>query len=335
MFEPRYRLTPHLLKLIEQAAILTTKIAHTKISFSLKVRLEKEALDRSVHASTSIEGNELSLGQVAALNERREVAAEFKEKQEVINYTRAMQWIIKNSTAEINEAGLLRLHKIITDKLLDQEKSGAYKSIQNRVVNEKRVVVFVPPTPAQAPKMTKELLAWLKEQKDEHPVIVSALFHHQLVTIHPFADGNGRVARAAANWILYRSGFDPKHIYYLDEYFAKDRQRYYQKIQQARDLDHDLTYWIEYVAEGVQATLGTVFKRIQELSLKADEHLVVTPKQEELIGLIRKEGSIGSGDIGKHLKINRARVNQLIVPLIEAGIVKKEGKARATRYYLA
>ncbi|NQY74963.1 MAG: hypothetical protein HRT90_09410, partial [Candidatus Margulisbacteria bacterium] len=121
----------------------------------------------------------------------------------------------------------------------------------------------------------------------------------------------------------------------FDNYYANDRQKYYQKIQQARDLDFDFTYWIEYVAEGISSSLKKLFNRIQQISSKSSEEIELTPKQIELIEHLQSNGALGSQDIGEKLKISRARVNQLILPLVKTKIIQKEGKARATRYLLS
>jgi len=333
MFKPDYRLTNHFLSLAEKIAVISSKINESNIKFSLMVKLQREAFERCAHSSTSIEGNVLSLAQVSSLSENRQVDADWRQKQEVINYLKSLRWIIKKRTASINKTHLLKLHSIITDKLLSEEKIGSFKKKQNYVVNEKRAVIYTPPSPKDTPRLVEELLAWAKK-KDMHSIIQSAIFHHQLVNIHPFVDGNGRLARLGAQWLLYRHNFDPHHIFSLDDFFAQNRKRYYQKIQQIRELDYDFTYWIEYVAEGILETVEKLYNRIKRLILFSVGKITVTPKQEELINILSRDGFLSSSELCNILKINRARVNQLIVPLIKASIVKKEGKARATRYFL-
>ena len=335
MFKPDYKITEYLLSLIEQIATLLAKIESKKIRFTLMARLQNEALERNVHSSTSIEGNPLSLAQVSALNHNRDVSASFKQKKEVLNYFKALRWIIKNPERKISKDSLLELHKFITRSLLSSEKSGKFKKKQNFVIDKNKIVIYTPPSPKKCPKLISELLNWLKRDVKIHPIVLSAIFHHQLVNIHPFSDGNGRVARAAARWILYQKNFDPHHILSLDDFFAQDRERYYNKIQQTRDLDYDFTSWIEYIAEGILATLKGTYSRINKLSYSSQEKITITPKQEELLNLLYMHGSLGSRGLCKLLKIKRARVNQLVSPLLEAKIIKKEGKARATNYYLS
>lgn len=341
MFAPRYRITDHCLSLIQKTAEVTAKLDQTNIAFPLMARLQKETLNRNAHSSTSIEGNTLSLAQVSALNDsrptgslREDVHADPLQKREVANYLAALRWIVKNDHRAMTEKRLLRLHAIVVKGLIADAKAGVYKTKQNYVVDAKKRVIFTPPAPHECPKLMRELMAWVQRKSGVHPVIMSAVFHHQCLSIHPFSDGNGRLARCGAQWILYQRKFDPKHILSLDDFYARDRKRYYEKIQQARDLDYDLTCWIEYVAQGVLETISQVYARISSLSLSSAQKIIITPRQEELVELLNSQGTSSSRDIGRLLKINRARVNQLISPLIKAGIVTTEGSARATRYYL-
>ena len=334
MFNPKYRITDYCLSLIGKIAELTAKINHANITFPLMTRMQKEAINRNAHASTSIEGNTLSLVQVSALSDNRPVDADSLQKKEVANYLAALRWIIKNASSAITEKQLLRLHALIVRGLVADAKAGKYKTRPNYVVDAHKRVVFTPPAPAQCPGLMRDLVKWVNRKSNIHPVIVSAVFHHQCVSVHPFADGNGRLSRAAAQWILYQRKFDPRHILSLDDFYANDRQRYYVKIQQARDLDYDLTHWTEYVAEGVASAVEQAYARISKLALSPKQKIVITPKQEQLVELLNMEGVLNSPDIGRLLKINRARVNQLVAPLVKAGIIRQEGSARATRYSL-
>ncbi len=333
MHKPDYRISNHFLSLVKEITELTLKIEQAKVTFPLVARLQREALSRNAHSSTSIEGNVLSLAQVSALSENRDIDADIRQKKEVANYIEVLRWILKNYNSSITEKKLLKLHKMIVAGLIPDSKAGRYKTKQNYVVNGKGVVIYTAASPKSSPKLFRDLIRWINQSNNIHPIIVSSVFHHQCVSIHPFSDGNGRLARAAAQWVLYKRGFDPQHILSLDDYYAQNRQKYYDKIQQARDLDYDLTYWIEYAAEGILETLRKMHSRVSKFSVSSKTKIAITPKQEELLEFLKMHGSLSSSEIGKLLKVNRARVNQLIVPLIKSKIVVREGSARATRYY--
>ena len=93
---------------------------------------------------------------------------------------------------------------------------------------------------------------------------------------------------------------------------------------------------VEYVAEGLLESVRSMAERLKEktIGLKGKK-LSLTPKQEELLKLLAEDGSMGSARICQKMKINRARVNQLIAPLVKAGLVIKEGTTRGVKYSLA
>lgn len=300
--------------------------------------LQRETAARLAHSSTAIEGNPLTLPEVEALARGEEIGAKAKDKQEILNALAAMKWIWDRKTgAPLKESDLLRLHRILTQKVLLDEQSGHYKNRQNRIVNHRGITVYTPPPPDKAKPLTLEFLEWLnsEESKALHPIIVGAVAHHRLVSIHPFSDGNGRISRALAIELLYSRGFDTHHLFALDEFFEQDRQRYYQKIQQARELDDDLSYWLEYVAEGIVETLNKVKERILGLSISAQApRMVLTKRQEDILRFLRDRGRVKSPDIEKAFSLTRARVGQIIKPLVDAGLVIREGQTRATTYRL-
>ncbi len=332
MFKPEFRITSHLVKLFESIAFTDAMVKANKVKVSVKSTVERDVLVRSVHSSTWIEGNLLSLAQVRAMSQGEEVNAQEKQKREVANCINSLRWILKNKNKAVDERSVLALHARMTKVLLPSARCGRYRNVQNFIVNSKNQVIFTPPVTKKVPILMRELMLWTKTI-DEHPIIRSAIFHHQFVAIHPFVDGNGRVARAASQWLLWEKGFDPIYTLGLDEFFAQDRARYYDMIQQTHDMDGDYTHWVEYVAQGLARSAQMASQQIKEASIRS-KGIVVTPKQEELLDLLEKMGILGSVQIGQVMKINRARVNQLIAPLVLAGIIQKEGAARSVRYRL-
>ena len=336
MYRPVYEITPEFLRLSSAAAELKGWVHQATVNVTWLPSLQKQTAARLAHASTSIEGNPLTLLEVEALAQGEPIAAIPKEKQEVLNYLAAMRWVWhKKPKAPLTEKELLKLHSLLTQKTLPAEKVGRYKKLPNRVVDSKGRTVHTPPPPEQAKPLTQQLLSWVNHNTDLHPIVLSAIAHHRLVSIHPFSDGNGRIARALGCWLLYTRGFDTEHLFALDEYYEHDRQKYYQKIQQARDLDDDLTYWLEYVAKGIVQTLHQTKERILSLQISAKApRLILTHRQENFLRFLRDHGRVKSPQLEKAFHLTRARVGQILKPLIAAGLVIREGHTRATTYRL-
>jgi Fic family protein len=212
---------------------------------------------------------------------------------------------------------------------MDQGQAGRYRSIAVRVGR------YTPPPPGDVSGLMFELLEWWNQKSAEvSAVISSAILHYRFEAIHPFADGNGRTGRALALWELYRRGFDTHHIFSVDEYYWEDRPSYYAALDAVRRECEDLTGWLEYCAEGLRQTLERVWLRVQAFNLKSPARIVLRPKQERLLQLLRDHGSMSPPEIWAALKISRQGAMDLLRPLLAAGLVQKIGSKKTGRYAL-
>lgn len=331
-YEPHYTISPRLLTLVETVAALRERIQGAAIELSWVPALQKDTRTRNVHASTAIEGNPLTLEQVRALEEGREPAAsDQRSRREVLNYFAGLRHLEKQAGKEvIRHEDLFELHRILAGGVMDQGDAGRYRSITVRVGT------YIPPAPAEVSGLMFELLEWWNSKAGEiSPVLSSAILHYRFEAIHPFGDGNGRTGRALALWELYRRGFDTHHIFSVDEYYWEDRPRYYAALQAVRQAGEDLTGWLEYATEGLQLTLENVWLRAQTLQINTPTKLVLRPRQEQLLHLLRDHGSMAPAEIWAALTISRQGAMDLLRPLLEAGIVEKIGSKKSGRYTLS
>jgi Fic family protein len=331
-FQPQFTVTPSLLKRVEQIAALRERIMAATVQVKWIPALQKDTRSRNTHSSTAIEGNPLTLEQVRALEEGREVPAVApRAKREVANYLAGLQFVEKNATKTvIKHEDILNLHKIIAGDVMDQGTAGRYRTIPVRVGP------YLPPPPQDVSGLMFEMLTWWnKESSKFSPVISSAILHYRFEAIHPFADGNGRAGRAIALWELYRRGFDTHHIFSVDEFYWEDRPRYYKALDSARREGDDLTTWLEYTAEGLHSTLERVWSRVQKLSAQTGgAKLVLRPKQEQLLQMLRDRKSMTPREIWDAVGVSKQGALDLLRPLIKAGLVKRVGTKKAGRYIL-
>jgi Fic family protein len=331
VYAPQFTITAHLLSLVEQIAILRERIQSAAVDVSWVPALQKDSRARNVHASTAIEGNPLTLEQVRAIDEGRELApAGDRPQREIQNYIAGLRYIEKHAAKKaIRHDDVFALHRILAKRVMYQGEAGRYRSVAVRVGR------YVPPPAADVSGLMFELLSWWNERAtDLSPVLSSAILHYRFEAIHPFADGNGRAGRALAMWELYRRGFDTHHIFSIDEYYWEDRPAYYAALDAVRREGDDLTHWLEYGAAGLRLTLERVWQRIQTLQLELPDKLVLRPKQELLLQLLRDKGSMPPGEIWAELDISKQGAMDLLHPLIEAGIVEKIGGKKTGRYTL-
>ncbi len=332
-YQPKFTITPRILALVQDIAALRERIAGATIQVPWIPALQKDTRARNAHSSTAIEGYPLTLEQVRAVEEGRDLPSiPDRARREVVNYFAALRYVEKQAGRKtVSQEDVLRLHKIIAGRVMDQGEAGRYRTIRVRVG------AFFPPPPELVSGLTWELLEWWnKESHSLPPVLSSAIVHYRFEAIHPFADGNGRTGRALALWELYRRGFDTHHIFSVDEYYWEDRPRYYAALQAVRQQGEDLTAWLEYTAEGLLLTLERVWQRIQQLSAGAKgRKLVLRPRQEQLLRLLREKGSLSPREIWDGVGVSKQGAIDLLRPLMEAGLVKREGTRKSGRYVLA
>jgi Fic family protein len=254
-YRPVFTITPRLLELTEETAALRERILSASVQAAWIPQLQRDARARTTHSSTAIEGNPLTLAEVRALEEGREISGQpLRARREVLNHFAGLRFIEKNAGLKrITHEHILKLHAIIAGGVMDQGTAGRYRTIAVRVGR------FIPPAPSEVSGLMRELLEWWNARAGGlSPVISSAILHYRFEEIHPFADGNGRTGRAIALWELYRRGFDSHHIFSVDEFYWSDRSGYYAALAGVRRSSGDLTEWLEYAAEGLEKTLDNV-----------------------------------------------------------------------------
>ena len=114
-------------------------------------------------------------------------------------------------------------------------------------------------------RMMAELVDWLNQEKEVHPVLVSGISQFQFVHIHPFLDGNGRTSRLLSTLCLFRAGYDFKRLFTISEYYDRDRPAFYRAIQGVREQGMDMTGWLEYFVEGLTEAIITALGRAGDI----------------------------------------------------------------------
>lgn len=198
-------------------------------------RLRKNSKKKSAYASTKIEGNSLSEKQVDEVieSERKHY---LKPEQEVRNYFLALNYLeeMAKKKESFSKKLILEVQKRV-EKGASKEKIGLRGQMPPGVLfavydSKTGHPDYIPPEYIDIPELLDELVAYVNTT-DDHPLIIAAVVHYQLVTIHPFEDGNGRTARLLSGYILDVNGYGFNGIGSLEEYFAYDIEEYYDAIQ--------------------------------------------------------------------------------------------------------
>lgn len=338
MYRPKFSISLHLSKLIDEIATLRERIINAPIQIAWKPALQKEMEIRNAMGSSAIEGYVLSLPEVKALASGINMGKKLNiTERAVVNYIGALRYISRNSgKSNITNADICKLHKIIGESAVEYGIAGDYRSVQNYVVNNIGSVIYTPPQASKIPALMKEFTKWINEESALNlPVISSGIIHYHFVEIHPFTDGNGRVARALGTWELLRRKFDTLHIFAIDDIIYEHKKNYYSALNNVHKEKGDLTHWLEFYSEIIAESLDRGWKRIISLP-KTDklEKLFLTPRQEKLLILLRDSAGLSAKEIALILKVTVQGVHFLIKPLVEAKIIKRFGGKKTGKYEL-
>ncbi len=344
MFNPDFNITNKILNHISKIEAAEEVIRHSPLLPLWEKQFKEDAIVRSAYHGTHIEGNMLRPDEAKDVLLGKDVLGRPRDIQEVINYRKVIEFIdeeAQKKIEKITEQLIKKLHRIITIKILPPEKTGEYRTkqvvIRNSATGE---ITFKPPPPMEVPFLMREFLYWMnKEESNElHPVLKAGIVHHELVRIHPFIDGNGRVARVLATLILLLGGYDIRRFFSLEEYYDKDAVVYYENLGKA--TNGDLTSWLEYFTFGASIeftkTKDKILKLSKDVKLKekiGGQQIFLTERQIKIIEYIQEVGYLQNKSFSSlFTDISEDSVLRDVQDLIKKGIIKKIGSTKSARY---
>ncbi len=348
MLRPEYKLTNRILFSLTSIAEAKVIIERTKILLAQELKLRRQALIRMTHSSTAIEGNILDIRQVEAIVQGKKIDAPSRDIYEVKNYLNTIRYIEKliKDKKTINEKVILKIHQLVTDKTLPKEHCGKYRNDKVYVVRRRLglsdKIVYTGPQAKDVPNLMEELIAWIhkSEKANIYPIIVAGIVHREIAAIHPFFDGNGRVARALATLILYQRGYDFRRLFALEDYYNKDRNEYYKHINIGPIYKKkDFTKWLEYFVEGfreeiIQAKEKILSLPVTKINKKLKTKVYLNERQLRIIDFINTVGKITIKDAIDILKCPKRTAQLELQKLKKIGIIKQVGKGPAAAYTL-
>ena len=338
MYEPQFTYTNKIVTYIAKIASAKEIISNAKIIPLYDTQLKQDALIKSSHYSTSIEGNPLRLDEVKTLiiNDKK---PNTKAEQEVLNYFNVLNHLDKYSDKIITKNTILSIHGNLTKGLLrNSDYEGKFRDTSVIIGNvHTKKINYIPPDSYKVPYLVDELLDWLNNCTSEmYPVIIAGILHYELVRIHPFIDGNGRTSRLMATLILSMNKFNINNYFTLDEYYNQDRQAYVDALNSA-DKKQDLTIWLEYFCQGVLYSIEKVKKEVlslAQITSKYENTIELTPNEIFVLTLLEEKQSIQNKDIQNTLNISSQASYKIIKNLKDKKLIKTIGKGRSTRYLL-
>ena len=255
-----------MLELVSDISEKVGKISSHK-ELESKPHLRRNNRIRSIHSSLKIEANSLSLSEVRDVINGHLVLGNQKEIQEVKNAYAAYEKISEINPSSISD--LKRIHGIMTNRTVHE--SGVFRKGEEGVFSGEKCI-FVAPPANMVSELMKDLLSWVKKNEGiVHPLIMSAVFHYEFVFIHPFADGNGRMARLWHTVILYRwrSVFE---FIPLESRIERFQSEYYDAIAKCH-VNGNSNVFIEFMLEMIDQVLDEVISQVNKANANTSEYV--------------------------------------------------------------
>jgi len=344
MFSPSFSITNAILSNISKIEAAEEVIRHAPLLPLWEKQFKEDAVVRAVYHGTHIEGNQLQKDEAKDLLSGRQILGRPRDIQEIINYRKVVELIddeAKRKIEKITEQLIKKIHRTLVDKILPLEESGEYRVKQVVVKNSQTgEVTFRPPAPLEVPFLMREFVYWInRPQEDEiHPILKGGIAHHELVRIHPFMDGNGRVARSLTTLILFLGGYDIRRFFSLEEYYDKDALTYYENLQKASS--GNLTSWLEYFTFGAYVEFERVKQKVLKLSKDAKlkekiggAQIFLSERQMRIVEYIGEIGFLQNKSFSDIFPdVSEDTVLRDIQELTQKGLIKKIGSTKAARY---
>ena len=310
-YVPPYTISNKMLELVSNISEKVGKISSHR-ELEAKPHLRKNNRIRSIHSSLKIEANSLSLSEVREVINGHLVLGDRKEIQEVKNAYAAYERIADINPSSISD--LKKIHRIMTYRTV--KESGEFRKGDEGVFSGDKCI-FVAPPPDMINGLMKDLLSWIKKNEGiVHPLIMAAVFHYEFVFIHPFADGNGRMARLWHTVILYRwrSVFE---FIPLESQIERFQDEYYDAIAKCH-VNGNSDVFIEFMLEMINQILDEVITQINQANAETSEYV------KRLLECMEYDVPYTSNAIMEHLGLKSKETlrKNYLNPAIELGLIR-------------
>ena len=306
---------------------------------SLK-QLKAIATVRSVGASTRIEGSKMTDPEVGVLIKNLEISKlEERDQQEVAGYFKTLGIISESfRDIEITEGNLKSLHKTLLDySTKDEWHKGNYKQHSNVVeatnADGSKRVVFQTTDPGFATEdAMRKLIEWYKSDTKTHPLIRSAVFVYDFLSIHPFQDGNGRMSRLLATLLLLRHGYSWIEYVSFEHEIENRKADYYKELMQCQRKRprEDVSSWVTFFLDCLKNIQSLLIKKL-DVQASADR---MSPREKMIYGFVENRPGSKSGEIAEKLDIPLPTIKRILADMVANKSLRKHGVGAATNYII-
>ena len=311
IYTPPFDISKRMLTLVGSISEKIGKIDYQN-NWKSKPHLRRSNRIQSIHSSLHIEANSLSLSQVKDVIDGHAVFGDQREIQEVKNAYDAYAKIDEIDPFSLRD--LKTLHAVMTKYLVDE--SGKFRSGEEGVFDGEKCIFMAPPA-RRVPELMSQLFSWMKQTKEElHPLILSSVFHYEFVFIHPFEDGNGRMARLWQTVLLTK--WKPVFEFIpIESAIEKCQDGYYDAISTCHKNGNS-NMFIEFMLQQIDLVLEHL---LDQISLSNE---MISPYMAKMLETMERNVPYSAKQIMQllNLKSKETFRKHYMNPALELGAVK-------------
>ena len=323
--QPPFEITHRMIDDVAEIAALVGNLTATD-ALSASPTLRRSNRIRTIHGSLAIEQNTLTLEQVTAVLNGKQVLAPPRDIAEVRNAYEIYERLEDLDPYSVDD--LLTAHGILTRGLV--EESGMFRTKPVGVVDREGRILHFGTLPQYVPDLVLELLDWARTS-EVHMLIRSCVFHYELELIHPFADGNGRMGRLWHTLLL--SKWNPAFAWLPVESIIHDRQQEYYDAINASNEAGESTAFVEFMLSAIQASLIEAVEMSDVMrDGKPDK---ASLRWNKIRSYLATHDSVMNADVRELCGVSAATANRILAGLVSAGKLVKCRRGGHWAYQMA
>ena len=320
------------------------------LGFRVREETMLRALTLDVVKSSEIEGELLNPEQVRSSIARRlgiEIAGAVPAERSVEGVVEMMLDATQHYNRPLTAERLFGWHAA----LFPTGRSGMYKikvadwrdgpmQVTSGAMG-REIVHFDAPGADKVPREMEGFLKWMEREQDMDAVLKAAIAHLWFVTIHPFDDGNGRIARAIADLQLARADKSQQRFYSMSAQIQAERRMYYDILESTQKGDLDITPWLEWFLDCLMRSMDQTDEIIERTLLRArfwETHrdTEFNARQQKILGMLLDDffGKLHAAKYATIAKTSTDTALRDLQDLVKKGVLRQEGSGRGTSYHL-
>jgi Fic family protein len=323
LIPPKYRLTPKIVELLQSIEASREVIDSITIPPEIESNIRRQSILKSSLFSARIEGNDLTLADLA------NTPSDKQKKVEVYNINKAINHLRSQSKLDISLNQIIEIHKIVLDGL--SSNAGKVRKESSAIFNSAGIAVYMPPPAGLISSHLIRLVKYINAKSEKFIPIKASLAHFNFEKIHPFLDGNGRTGRVLVQKIMFNYGYGMKGLLSLEEYLDNHRSEYYRALEEPeKDCTDYLIFMLQAISETAKNAKETV---LQKQHVEVEDYLL--PRRAEIYRIIKDHRTVNFDQIRRRfMAVNERALRYDLKHLQDKQLIKKLGSTKGVYYEL-